>query len=195
MAWFHSNLLSVDARHHASVAEVVACFQDERSLLSKLALLITGDQATADQSVVTACERTLQGHSPFSDWLLEWAKTATITSAISRSAEAIRRCEDAYEGQRCTHPEHLLQGDAEERESNLNLIVQADPSIVIAQLDLLSRALLVVRLAIRSSIQDCVVRLNVSRATVLAANCRAMTWFHDSQLGSMRQEGFRNSPE
>ena len=181
MSWFHSDLMSVDTQNHASVAEVVACFQDERSLLSKLALLITGDRATADQSVVNACELTLHGHSPFRDWLLEWAKAATISSAISRSAAVIRRCERAYEGQRCTHVEHLSQGDAEERNSKLEVILQADPSVVIAQLDPLSRAMLVLRVAIRSSIQDCAVRLNVSRCAVLAANCKAMTWLHDAQ--------------
>jgi len=51
------------------------------SLLGKLAFLITGDQATADQSVVNAREITLHGNSPFRNWLLEWAKIATITCA------------------------------------------------------------------------------------------------------------------
>ncbi len=187
MSRFQSDLMSMDDQNHASVAEVAACFQDEGSVLNKLALLISGDQATANQSVANACELTLHGHSPFRDWLLEWAKAATISNAISRSAAAIRRCERAYEGRHCTHVEHLSQGDAEERKSKLEVILQADPFVVIAQLDPLSRAMLVLRVAIRSSIQDCVVRLNVSRCAVLAANCKAMTWLHDLQLSLLEK--------
>ena len=90
MSWFHSSTAPVDARNHASPAEVVACFQDQGNVLGKLAFLITGDHATADQAVVQACEITLQGNSPFRDWLFEWAKAATIASAISHGTKAIR---------------------------------------------------------------------------------------------------------
>jgi len=179
MSWFHSSPAPIDARNHAAPAEIVACFRDERHLLGKLAFLITGDQATAEQAIVAACEVTLRGNSPFHDWLFEWAKAATITSAISERAVAIRLCGAEYKARPCNHAEHLLQEDAEERAASLNRILRADGQRVIAELDPLCRAVLVLRVAIRSSIQDCVIRLNVSRAAVLAANCRAMTWLHD----------------
>ncbi|MBZ5656200.1 MAG: hypothetical protein LAO56_13085 [Acidobacteriia bacterium] len=72
--------------------------------------------------------------------------------------------------------------DAEERGGYLAILLSTDISKMIAELDALSRAILVLRLAIRSSIQDCVLRLNVGRAVVLAANCRALTWLRDLQL-------------
>ncbi len=65
------------------------------------------------------------------------------------------------------------EGDAEERAASLDLILGADAQKLIAELDPLCRAVLVLRVAIRSSIQDCALRLNVSRAAVLAANCHA----------------------
>ena len=114
MSWFHSGAAAVDARNHASPAEVVACFQDQRNALGRLAFLITGDQATAEQAVVQACEMTLRRNSPFRDWLFEWAKAATIAGAISQATEAIRQCEAKYKDRRCPHAEHLLQGDAGE---------------------------------------------------------------------------------
>lgn len=194
MSWFHVNVKAPDVRNHASVAEVVACFQQERRLLRRLAFLITEDEVTADQSVINACNITLRGNSPFYDWLLEWAKAATITSAISQRAGAIRAYEASYRDQRCTHVEHLSQADAEERESDLNLIVHTEPSIIIADLDPLSRAILVLRVATRSSIQDCVLRLNVSRAAVLAASCRTMTWLHDFRLNPLEQQPAAASP-
>ena len=182
MSWFHSSTTAVDPRNYPSPAEIVACFQDQRNVLSRLAFLITDDQATAEQAVVQACEMTLQGNSPFRDWLFEWAKAATIASAISHGTEAIRICEAAYKDQRCLHGEHLLQGDAEERAASLDLILGTDAQTLIAELDPLCRAVLVLRVAIRSSIQDCALRLNVSRAAVLGANCHAMTWLHDGYV-------------
>ena len=187
MSWFHSSAPPVDARNHASPAEVVACFQDQRNVLGRLAFLITGDRATADQAVVQACEITLRGNSPFRDWLLEWAKAATIASAISNGTEAIRICEAAHKDRRCPHVEHLSQSDAEERAAVLDFVLGADAKTLIAELDPLCRAVLVLRVAIRSSIQDCALRLNVSRAAVLGANCHAMTWLHDSQVNPVEE--------
>jgi hypothetical protein len=185
MSWFQMSIKAVDARNQASAAEIVECFRDERCLLTKLAFLITEDQASADRSVDNACAMTLHGNSPFRDWLLEWAKAATITTAISQKLPALRNCEAEYEHKSCNHAEHSWQCDAGEREASLNLIVNADPRKLIAELDPLCRAILVLKLAIRSSIQDCVLRLNVSRAAVLAANCQAMAWLHELQLKGM----------
>jgi DNA-directed RNA polymerase specialized sigma24 family protein len=182
MSWFQSNTAPVDARRHASPAEVVACFQDQKHVLLRLAFLITGDQATADQAVVEACKTTLRGNSPFRDWLLEWAKAATMASAIAHATEAIRICEAAHTSQRCPHIEHLSQGDAEERAASLGLILVVDTQELLTQLDPLCRAVLILRVAIRSSIQDCALRLNVSRAAVLAANCQALTWLQKRRV-------------
>lgn len=182
MSWFHSSTAPVDARDYASPAEIVACFQDQRNVLGRLAFLITADQATAEQAVVQACAITLQGNSPFLDWLLEWAKAATIASAISHGTEPIRICEAAYKDRRCPHIEHLSQGDAEERAASLDLILGTDTQILIAELDPLCRAVLVLRVAIRSSIQDCALRLNVSRAAVLGANCHVLAWLHERHM-------------
>jgi nucleotide-binding universal stress UspA family protein len=179
MSLFHPDIRGAEFRNHASVGEVVACFHHEKGLLRRLAFLITGDQATADQSVINACEITLHGSAPFRDWLLEWAKVATITSAISRKADAIRACEADYKDQSCTDVEHLWQVDGEQRAASLHVILQTDPQQVIAELDPLCRVVLLLRTAIRSSIQDCVLRLNVCRAAVLAANARAMTWLNE----------------
>jgi hypothetical protein len=179
MSWFNGKRNSLNARDQASVSEILACFRDERDLLFRLALLITGDKATAEQSVVNACDMTVQGRSPFRDWLTEWAKSSTIMSAISKTVGAIRSCEPAYKDLDCLHSEHRVQRyDA----GHMSFFFGIDPSIIIAELDPLARSVLVLRTAIGASIQDCALRLNVSRRTVLAANCRAMTWLRDIQL-------------
>jgi len=187
MSWFHSNTTAAEGRSYASPAEIAACFEDQKHILGRLAFLITGNHATADQAVVQACEMTLQRNTPFRDWLFEWAKAATIAGAISNATEAIRRCGAMYQDRRCSHAEHLSQGDAEERAASLELILGADVQTVIAELDPLCRAVLVLRAAIRSSIQDCALRLNVSRAAVVGANCRGLTWLQEQQMKAMEE--------
>jgi hypothetical protein len=182
MSWFGSSTVPVDGRSHASPAEVVTCFQNQKTVLSRLAFLITGNEVTADEAVVQACDITLHGNSPFRDWLFEWAKAATIANAVSRGMEAIRICETRYQDRRCSHVRHLWQGEAGERAALLDLILGADAEELLKGLDPLCRAVLVLRVAIRSSIQDCVLRLNVSRAAVLAANCHALTWLQERQM-------------
>ena len=189
MFWF--NDISDEADHRrerASVSEILACFRNERSLLVRLAFLITDDELTAEECVVSARETTLQGHSPFREWLQEWAKAATITSAISRSLGAIRACEVTYKDQRCTNADRLSSGDSPDYKRDLDVLLESEPGVLMAELDPLSRAVLVLRVAIRSSVQDCALRLNVSRRVVLAANCRAMTWLHDSQVKEISGE-------
>jgi len=63
MSWFQVSIKPVDARKHASPAEILECFRNENSLLRKLAFLVTGDLALADQSVAKARESTLKGCS------------------------------------------------------------------------------------------------------------------------------------
>ena len=190
MSWFHGSTKFAAAPHHASAVEIVACFRNQKSFLERLAFLITGDQTTAEQSVSDACEITLQGNSPFSDWLFEWAKAATVSAAISLRGGEIRTCEAMYIDQRCPHVEHLCQLDDEPRAASLAFILGMDAQKVIAELDPLSRAILVLRTAIRCSIQDCSLRLNVSRAAVVAANCHAMTWLDHCSYRPGEDESF-----
>ena len=176
MSWFHSSTTAGDARNHASAADIVACFRDQRDLLDRLAFLITADEAIAEQAVAQACETTLQGSSPSRIWLLEWAKAATLAAATSLHGDAIRMREAIYKDRGCPHVEHLSQFADAWRAASLALIVQMDAQKIIAELDPLCRAILVLRIAIRSSIRDCSLRLNVSRSAAVAANCLAMTW-------------------
>ena len=188
MSWSHTSARPGDARSHASAAEIVACFRDQRNLLHGLAFLITADRATAEQAVARACDITLQGNSPFRNWLLEWAKAVTISTAISLEGDTIRSCEAMYKDRHCPHVEHLCQFDDERRESKLALLFQVDAQKIFTELDPLCRAILVLRLAIRSSIQDCSLRLNVSRAVVLVANCHVMTWLDHSHVKPRRDD-------
>jgi len=173
---FNGSKPAPGARIYASASEVVACFRDQEAILEKLALIITGDRTGAQQAVAQACELTLNENSPFNSWLIEWAKAATLSCAIALQRNAIRACEAIYKDRQCPHAAHSIELEDEQRTSSLALILQMNTEKIIAELDPLSRTVLVLRIAIRSSIQDCSLRLNVSRSAVVAANCLAMTW-------------------
>ena len=170
------NKSTVERRAYASTSDIVACFDQERPLLMNLAFLITGDEFVAAQCVENARENTLKSRSPFRDWILEWAKTATIQLALLRATRVIRNFEDAHKRWRCAHDEHLTENGDEAHRFDLQRLTLVDATELVSELDPLCRAVLVLRLALRSSIQECAFRLNVSRLAVIGANCRAMEW-------------------
>ena len=64
------------------------------NILFHLAYLITGDEVQAEDSVIAAYDLAEQGKTPFREWLLEWAKCATVRSAIEARLAEIRGCEN-----------------------------------------------------------------------------------------------------
>lgn len=174
------DITTLERRAYASTSDIVACFEQEKPLLMNLAFLITGDECVAAQCVENARESTLKSHSPFRDWILEWAKTATIHLALLRATRVIRNFEDAHKSSRCAHDEHLSENADETHRFDLLRLTLIDATELISELDPLCRAVLVLRLALRSSIQECAFRLNVSRLAVIGANCRAMEWLANS---------------
>ena len=178
MAWLTS-IGEPNLRDHASVSEVVECFSDRKSLLLQLALLITGEKQSAEQSVVNACDLTAKGSTPFRYWLSEWAKAATIGAAINRSLSAIQQCEAAGAQAHASARGRAHPEDGWESDRSLETLLVMDPAVVISQLDPLARTVLVLRLALRYSLQDCVFRLNVSRVALVRAQSRALAWLDE----------------
>jgi len=177
-----------NSRDRASVLEVMDCFSDSKSLLFQLALLITGEEQSAEQCVVNACELTANGSTPFRNWLGEWAKAATVGAAINRSLGAIHEGEAAY-ARAPGSGANVTQDNGSDGERRLEALLSVDPAIVISQLDALARAVLVLRLALRYSLQDCVFRLNMSRIAILRSQSRAMTWLIDFHIESSPGKG------
>jgi len=175
------SLKSIRKANRASETEILACFRDESDLLFRLAWFITGDEASAAQSVIAGRETALHRPGPVREWLREWAKWVTIKAAVSMNREAICQCEPAYNHVHCTHPDHLLSQSVLSSRRR-DLLSHINPRIIFSELDPLARAILILRTAVNASIFDCVLRLNVSHDAVLAANCWAMTWLSEVQL-------------
>ena len=186
MPWYCFASKSVGKGNRASGTGILACFRDERDLLFRLAWFITGDEASAAQSVIAGRETALHRPSPVREWLLEWAKWVTIKAAVSIDREAICECEPAYNQVHCSHPDHLLSQSVPSSRKR-DLLSHINPRIIFSELDPLPRAILILRTAVNASIFDCVLRLDVSHDALLAANCRAMTWLSEVQLRCTRE--------
>ncbi len=176
MSWFPVFKLKNAARTQASASDITSCFHNEKGTLFRLAFLITGDEAQAETSVINAYELTLQGKAPFRDWLFEWAKSATVRSAIWARLDHIREWEREYRDSQWVHHEPFQPQTFTEQQPSAESLLRLDPDLVIAELDPFARAILVLRGILNASVRDCAVQLNVSRGAVLAAQCRITNW-------------------
>src|SRR5208283_2058857 len=149
---------------------------DEDNILFRLAYLITGDEVQAEDSIIAAYNLAEQGKTPCRDWLLEWAKCATVRSAIQARLADIRECEDRYKSSDCKQPRHRPQVKRPDLPAVTESILHLDPEMVIAELDSLARAILVLRGVLSASVRDCSIQLNVSSESVLAVQRRINTW-------------------
>jgi len=185
MCRIHSTKTKIAEAKRSSTLEILARLEDEHEILSRLAFVVTGDIGTAERSVSEARELVTNGARPllFSEQLTQWLKWVTIEAAMINSLHEIARYEARYVNQNCTHSEHLLNGNDSKLWEFRNFLLHIDPEIVIAELDPLARAVAVLRTTARASILDCILRLKLSLDTVLAANCRAMTWFAEKRTG------------
>ena len=178
MPWVHSTTKKTGEAKRVSTLQMLARFIDERELLLRLALLITGDIKAAELSVFRACRMATDRANllPTRERLTDWVRWVAIKAAIANSLHEIAPCEPKYVNQTCTHAGHLLHGNELKLRDFRDFLFLVDPEIVIAELDPLARAVAVLRTTARASILDCTLRLRVSPDTVLAANCHAMTW-------------------
>jgi len=172
MSWFP--VVKLKSAAQASASDIRSCFHNEKETLFRLAFLITGDEAQAEASVINGYELTLQGKTPFRDWLFEWAKSVTVRSAIRTRLDEIRRCESGYKDSYYEDPEYLSQ--QADQQPMAESIWRLDPSLVVSELDPFARSVLVLQGALHASVRDCAVQLNVFRESVVAAQCRIRNW-------------------
>ena len=149
---------------------------NEDKILFRLAYLITADEVQAQDSVIAAYDLAEHGETPFRDWLVEWAKCATVRSAIEARLAEIRECEDRYKSLDRKPPRQRPQITRAELPALTESILRMDPETVISELDSLARATLVLRGVLPASVRDCSIQLNVSCESVLAVQRRITTW-------------------
>ena len=174
MEWFHSTEREQTERTRGGLAsshEIQSAFAEQRDYLYWIALLITGDGALADLAVVNASALSANYSSVFRDWLIGWAKYATVRAAVREVRDLITASASHYVDSSSEHwDDDVLSND------QIMSLRHVDPREIIAALDPLARCALVLRGIQHASLADCALLLDVSRGIVAGAYSDALRW-------------------
>jgi hypothetical protein len=174
MEWFHSTERDKQERLQDSFAsghEIQSAFVEQRDYLNWIALIITGDHALADQAVVNASDLSASYSSVFRDWLIEWTNIATVRAAVREVRDLISRSTSGYTDSSCEHSSNDVLSD-----DQIASLRRVDTRDIVAALDPLARAALVLRGIQHFPIADCALLLDTSRRIVATAYCQALRW-------------------
>ena len=152
----------------ASKNDVRKAFADHHEELKWLARFLTADSNLASACVVDACSIATTKSDVFEQWLEHWARRATIGCAVEMHIVRLRQLAEAYEQKSCPHSSHAWLGP-EQRE-----MVYAHSDSLASRLDVLCRAVLVMRGIERYSSTECALLFGIPRVAVEAAYCAAL---------------------
>jgi DNA-directed RNA polymerase specialized sigma24 family protein len=174
MEWFHSAEREQVERHKggpASSSEIQSVFAEHGDYLYWIALLITGDGALANLAVVNASALSANYNSVFRNWIIGWAKYATVRAAVREVRDLISASASHFADSSSEHSDEDVLSD-----DQILSLRHVDPREIIAALDPLARSALVLRGIQHTSIADCALLLDVPRRIVAEAYCQAHRW-------------------
>jgi DNA-directed RNA polymerase specialized sigma24 family protein len=172
MEWFHTTKREHERPNGglASSHEIQSAFAEQREYLYWIALLITGDDALANLAVVNASSLSSNHSSVFRDWLIGWAKYATVRAAVREVRDLISASASHY-GDSSEHCDDDVLSD-----DQIMSLRHVDPGEIIGALDPLARCAFVLRGIQHASLADCALLLEVPRGIVARAYSRALRW-------------------
>jgi hypothetical protein len=173
MDWFHPTEREQERPNCglASIHEIQSAFAEQGDYLYWIALLITGDDALANLAVVNASALSANYSSVFRDWLIGWAKYATVRAAVREVRDLISASANHYIDSSSEHRDDDVLSD-----DQIMSLRHVDPREIIMALDPLARCALVLRGIQHASLADCALLLDVSRGIVAAAYSHALRW-------------------
>ena len=170
---------NTNQRSMASGNDIRRVFHDNRAELEWMAYFITGDRVLATTCVTEACTFSETHASVFTEWLLTWAGHATVRCAIDVQRERIRQIAAHY-----SQPSFIRQVYEPLSGELLDLVIE-ETDTLLARLDVVCRATLVICGVQGKSIADAALILGISLGGVQAAyrtagNCVEGMQFHGS---------------
>src|SRR5467141_3605734 len=99
---FVSNLASNRVSSH----EIKSVFAEQRDYLYWTSLVITGDDAIAEQAMVNASELSAHWSGVFRDWVIGWANHVTVRAAVRAVHDLISASAKRYSGSSCETSDH-----------------------------------------------------------------------------------------
>src|SRR6185369_1651193 len=155
----------------ATNEELTATFVTQHDHLYWISLAITGDPALATKCLVDASRLSRTRTGVFRDWLVMWSRYATARTAVSSMRADIVASAQRYASTSCPHSNHELFSSEQ-----IEFVRQLDPALLFAELDPITRAILILRGCQGVSIGDCALLLEISRKCVIGAYCHALCW-------------------
>jgi len=167
-----------------AIENVDSVFSEYREELEWLANFLTGDKKVAEACVIDACAMAEAERRHFEGWPLEWARLATMRSAVEIQQRRIAELSSAYMRRPCIHGGHraLLQ-------ESIDLLVEASRALV-GRLDVLCRFVLVLCGLEELSADEAALVLGVDRASVEGAYCSAIRWLKVIGCEQFQQQNF-----
>lgn len=163
----------------AEAANVGNVFTRYREELEWLAHFLTCDRNVAAACVVDACALAESENPDLREWLLQWARVATIRSAVQIQQRRIAQLSSVYTKRPCMHGGHLAL-------STESVEIMVEESMVLTRtLDVLCRCVLVICGLEKRSTQEAAVMLGVDSSVAEAAYCAAVSFlevFSDEQF-------------
>jgi DNA-directed RNA polymerase specialized sigma24 family protein len=152
--------------------------------LKWLAYFVTGDELMAAACVADACALSISRNQVFEDWLLNWARYATVRNAIQLLGSGITRLSPKYERQICGHRSHapLSIDDVQ--------LVFEEARLIMSRVDALGRCALVMCGIEERSSREAALIIGVGRSVVEFAYCAAI-----ESLDAIRCERVRDQNE
>lgn len=158
-----------------SSQEFKSILAEQRDYLYWTSLVITGDDAIAKQAMVNASDLSASWSGVFRDWVIGWASHVTVRAAVRAVHDLISASAKRYSGSSCEASDYGVLSVVLSNDQVVSLR-RVDPRDIVAALDPLARAALVLRGIQHASIADCVLLLDVPRHIVADAYCQALRW-------------------
>jgi len=158
-----------------SSQEIKSVFAEQRDYLYWTSLVITGDDAMAEQAMANASDLSAHWSGVFRDWVIGWANHVTVRAAVRAVHDLISASAKRYSGSSCEASDYDVLSEVLSNGQIVSLR-RVDPRDIVAALDPLARSALVLRGIQHASIADCVLLLDVPRHIVADAYCQALRW-------------------
>ena len=163
----------------ASNHEIKSVFAEQRDDLYWTSLVITGDDAIAEQAMVNASDLSAHWSGVFRDWVIGWANHVTVRAAVRAVHDLISASAKRYADSSPEASDNDVLYDVRSEvlaDDQIASLRRVDPRDIVAALDPLARSALVLRGIQHASIADCALLLDVPRQIVAAAYRHALRW-------------------
>jgi DNA-directed RNA polymerase specialized sigma24 family protein len=171
----NDSLVSSVVSSVVSSHEIKSVFAEQREYLYWTSLVITGDDAIAEQAVVNASDLSAHWSGVFRDWVLGWANHVTVQAAVRAVHDVISASAKRYADSSCETSDYDVLSEVLSNDQIASLR-RVDPRDIIAALDPLARSALVLRGMQHASAADCALLLDVPRQIIAGAYCQALRW-------------------